>query len=652
MLGVAIGFLALLALALCYVNLGLNSALAPLASLSTAVVFLMLFGVAGLLPAGAICLLFCSFALAGYSVVKTRGKIVRKCLKNVGFGLFLIFGIGALLWFGLRQPLFSQWDEFSFWGTVVKMMKLQGELYTTAEAGWFWTATEMPALPLLGWFVQFLSLEFAPWAVFFAYALLTFACVSAMMALAKNNTCASVSLAVIGILLPFIFLSPIRITSLSPAYLLAYGDLPAGLWFGGALAFYLSVRGKATSYWALLPLAGLTLVKDNTFSVALVAGGLMLCDAWFLCKKQEMRLAKLPRLELRWTFLAVPVFVYMLWRLHTNFANAQNVVMQGESTGASPLAAVQTSLLQLFYIQPRSAELESSLSTMIDYFLYGDPFTMLGNAGQNTLFILGIFALALLFSGGRARRLQVLLWSVLSTLGFLGFQFVLLTYYAFLNTYNGGVSDYIRYQRSYFAGWLMLALCLLSQCVQENDLIEKAIEKTRKIKMASLAAQTVVVLLGFGSMFLFAANILDGYSVLDFPESRYDILRDEQAQTEMLADEIEAGSGIFYINQGDTGLGWFKTHYYLLPHVLDYSFGGGPIVPSESGLNGEIVLSIEELSDYLTEHDLEYIYIDEIDESFIQNYGLLFGDTLHMASNMPMLYQRTPTGIYLPVNEA
>ncbi len=651
MLGVAIGFLAILALALFYIRSGLNSALAPLASLSTVVLVLLPFGFAGVLNFGAVFLLVACFALGIYSFVKMGFRAVWNAVGKSGFIVFVVLCFMALFWFGLRQPVFSQWDEFSFWGTSVKMMKLQGELYTTAEAGWFWTATEMPAMPLLSWFMQFLSGEFLPWAVFFAYASLIFACVCAMIAQFEKNIGVFVSLAIIGALLPFFFLSPVRITALSPAYLIAYGDLPAGLWFGGALAFYLCLRRKKQVYWALLPLAGFALVKDNTFSIALVAGGLMLCDALFIAPKPEVRLKKGKRVELRWAFLAVPIAVYMAWRTHTGYANTQNVVTQGEATGASPIGAVQSTLLELFGFQPRSEAFTRALTDMTDVFVSGAPVSMLGSALVNSVVILSLFLLAFLLSKHRTSRIQVALWGVLSTLGFLGFQFVLLTYYAFLSKYDGGVPDYTRYQISYFAGWLIVALCLLAQGAIEGasevQTHEEVVQSEHKT-IRNLAAQTVVIFLGFGAMLLFALNILDGYSVLDFPDNRYDILRVEQAEMQALGEEMEPDARVFYVNQNDTGFGWFKTHYYLMPHRLDYSFGGGRIVPQATGESGEIELSAEEFEAYLEEADCNYILIDELDEGFVHNYGHLFTDNLSGVQDVPVLYERVQSGLYTP----
>ncbi len=645
--GVAVGFLAILALGLFYRYRGLPSDLMPLASLATVVVALAVFGMVGLLVPGGYLVLLASLSLGVYSFIKMGYKAVYKAMISVGFLVFLIFGLAALVWFGVRMPLFSQWDEFSFWGTVVKMMKLQGELYTTAEAGWFWTATEMPALPLLGWFVQLLSAEFLPWAVLFVYALLVFACASALVACVGHNLYAALPLSAVGLLLPFVFLSPKRITSLSIAYLTAYGDVPAGLWFGGALAFYLAIRKRGNILWALLPLAGLALIKDNTFSISLVAAGLIFCDILFFLPREQQSLTKKKSIGLGVAFMATPLLCYISWRLHTGFANAQNTVTQGQSTGSSPLAAVQSSLLQLLGVQERSEALQRTLVDMLDSFVNNDSISMLGTALHNTLFILLLFVFALFMAKDRLHRARVLLWGVLSALGFLGFQFVLLTFFAFLSNYEGGLPDYTRYQKSYFVGWLVLALAMLAQCAIKEASTDKTTNLKQKTK--TLAAQSVLVVVGFGGLCLFGFNILDGYSVLDYPSSRYDPLYAEQDQAELLSAHIEPGARTFYVNQDDTGLGWFKTHYHLMPNVLDYSFGGGRIVPQAEGNIAEIVLSREELQTYLSEENCEYIYLDAIDESFVQNYGTLFSDGLSHAGEYPALYQKGEDGLYAPV---
>ena len=87
---------------------------------------------------------------------------------------------GCLLYTSIRQPLFSDFDEFSFWGTAAKLTKVNDTLYTECEVGWAWQATQNPGLITLSYFLQFLG-SFAPWKVYLAYDALLFACFGAVL---------------------------------------------------------------------------------------------------------------------------------------------------------------------------------------------------------------------------------------------------------------------------------------------------------------------------------------------------------------------------------------------------------------------------------------------------------------------------------------
>jgi hypothetical protein len=52
--------------------------------------------------------------------------------------------------------MYINWDEFSFWGTSVKLVKLSGEMYTTAEIGWELGSYSSKS-PSVGYIAMFLN---------------------------------------------------------------------------------------------------------------------------------------------------------------------------------------------------------------------------------------------------------------------------------------------------------------------------------------------------------------------------------------------------------------------------------------------------------------------------------------------------------------
>ena len=57
------------------------------------------------------------------------------------------------VYFFVRQPMATDFDELSLWATAVKITKVNDSLYATAELGTPWAATQNPGLPLLGVFL-------------------------------------------------------------------------------------------------------------------------------------------------------------------------------------------------------------------------------------------------------------------------------------------------------------------------------------------------------------------------------------------------------------------------------------------------------------------------------------------------------------------
>lgn len=61
---------------------------------------------------------------------------------------------------------------------------------------------------------------------------------------------------------------------LDTTYMTAYGDVPAGLALGGAVALWLALRKTGGPKWAVLPVLALAAnIKANTFVLSLVAAG-------------------------------------------------------------------------------------------------------------------------------------------------------------------------------------------------------------------------------------------------------------------------------------------------------------------------------------------------------------------------------------------
>lgn len=637
--------LALLALlALCWffaTRKGLPAGLAPLLAVSCVMLWLSLGGVLGVLRLAGWLLYIGAFGLAAYSLFFEKRRAWKGLLSSPGVLLFVAASAVALVYFALRRPVFSSWDEFSFWGVCSKLVFQNGSLYTTAEKGWFWTSTEKPGLVLLGYFTQFFGGEFQPWKVYFGYALLLFACMAALLAPLENRHWRlAVPFGAAALVLPFFFGATTRTIFLSKVFLSAYGDLPAGLLLGGALAGYYTLRaaGAKTGAWpALLPLGALALTKDNVFPLVLVAAFLMALDTC-LFTGEKTRQSRMKRAGWAAAFFAAPLAAYLVWGRHAAWAAAQNPLTGGEATGASPFGAILPALAQLVGAAPRSERFSAVLAALWQAFADNTEFlvSMAGGGALTAVLILLVFALAAFLAGEKKARLRVGAAAGVTLLGLLGYHFVLLVTFAFITKYDGGIPDYLRYVSSYYSGWMLCALCLLA--IAARGALEAGALKAKLAEGAALLA-------GGGAALAFAVHVRPGHSVLDYPPDAFDAEHAIRRQAEAAGAEMQPGERAFFVSQFDDGYYWFRYSYHLLPKIIDGSNDGGYFGPplEEEPPEGYNEMTREELLAYMEERGCTYILVHEADEAFAAYYGELFIDHLQAATAGPTLYRLEET---------
>lgn len=137
------GILALLAISLYSAVLArrfkLDAGLLALPVIAGGAVWLCLWGMAGLLKAGGWAFYLAAAALAAWLLFKKELAETLKELLTPGFMVFLAAAALFLAVFAVTQPMFTQTDEFSLWGSAAKLTKLHGMLHPGAPAT-FWPA--------------------------------------------------------------------------------------------------------------------------------------------------------------------------------------------------------------------------------------------------------------------------------------------------------------------------------------------------------------------------------------------------------------------------------------------------------------------------------------------------------------------------------
>ncbi len=669
---------------------GLRSALAPLTALGCITLWLTAAGMAGvLLPGYLVCLAVC-FGLGLWALLPRKNAPRPDWKRLFSPAAVLFWGMTALMavYFAIRQPMFHDFDEFSFWGTAAKLTCTGHQLFTTAQIGWPWQASQSPGLILMSYFVQALG-HFAQWKVYLAYDMLLFACFAAVLGgLRWRDYPLWVPAAAVCWLSLWFLTVYNRTIEVCEVYLTSYGDIPAGVVFGGAVALWLALRQNGGPRWAVLPVLVLAgNIKGNTFVLALLAAALVAADWWLFPPRTAPDGS-----PSRWTqglgrrtgfaagCLAAPMALYMLWGRyigHLASLNAQSGGMGETSKDVFSVAVNGTKMLLGLSVPPEyevcRQQFHTAIADLTDSFFHskismlavGDdllhrlrlPQGLIDTMGAGVLItslILLLLAAAFFWAGRGQLRWRIAAFTGFSLLGFLAYNYMLALSYGFIFKPDQAAAlvDYRRYIYCFYLGWFLVALAFFCQAVGQQH---------RSSGMVGRLA-----LLGLACLMLLRVNqlILPQFGVFGFSDAVFADQHIQQRRADAVADAVPPGSRIFLVSQGDNGLDWFEYSLDLLPLILDYSGdmeqgGGGGTFGIEALRPGPEdyarstyyhAYTLEEFRQQVEKSGCQYLFVDRVDDIFEESYGQLFTDGLQGAlSGSTLLYRVEADGRFSPV---
>ena len=657
---------------------GLHSALAPLTALSAAVLWLTLWGMAGPLLAGA-WILFAAFAALGIWALWPRKGARPEYAKLASPGAILFWGMTAAfaVYFFLRQPMATGFDELNLWATAVKVTKVDNSLYSNAVLGTPWAVTQNPGLPLLSYFFSFFG-AYADWKIYLAYNALAFAVFAAVLGgMGFSRWRLAVPLAAVLWCVPYFFTTYNHTIYLNTVYMTSYGDIPAGLVMGGAVALWLALRKTGGPKWAVLPVLALAAnTKANTFVLALVAAGIVAVDAWLWPEQRPFRKGLLRRTGFAVASFAAPLAVYYLWNVrYVGMLVSKNAETGGVGETSAALSDVVINGIKILLGQPvegffaeRQSQFLQAIADMGTQFWTADgKLSMIGQGRNVVALILLVFALAVLAGPGLLLRLRVVCAAVCSTLCFLGYNLMLALSYGFIfKPFQAeSLTDYNRYIYSYYIGWFLIALACLAVALQGRTVPAgpEARPASRWDRRRALAGQGAVLLLACGMLVRLNQMVLPQLSVLGFSDSEFADRKAARAEAQLVCSYLEPEDRVFYVSQGDNGEGWFSAVFDFYPVLVDYSgvvstmeggggtFGLPELEPEEEGTKKYYYhpYTAQRLDDTIRENGCTVIYLQTIDDIFVQSYASLFTDGLAAAQNGETLLYRVTDAGYAPV---
>ena len=651
---VVLAFAALFGLAAFFtLRCRVHSALSPLVSLCSVSLVLAAAGVAGVLRLAVWAVYLLCFVLGAAALRQKRQN--RKALCTPGAVLFWTMSAAFAVYFALRQPLFTDFDEMSFWGTAAKLTHETGGLYTVAPVSWPWQATQSPCLITLGYFVQALG-RYGDWKVYLAYDMLAFACFAALLGRVEwKQYRLAVPLAAVCWCVPYFFTTYNHTIFLSTVYLSAYGDIPSGLVLGGTVALWLALREGEGPRWPVLPvLAFSALIKSNTFVLALAAAGLVAAD-WLLTPgTTPWKQGLVRRIGFAAACFAAPLAAYRCWGQYTLALALKNAESGGMGETSPDVVTVAVNGIRMIlglpvgdYYEARRSQFYTACGDMLHQYLTRDgTLSMIGQGVVVTGLILALFFAAWLVAGQRGLRVRIGLFALFSTLCFLGYNLMLALSYGFIfKPFQAErLEDYNRYVYTYYIGWFLIALALVGLALRHAPRLDL-------LGHAGVLALAAVMLLRVNQM------VLPQLSVLGFSDAEFADRQIQQSRAEAVA-AVTDGARLFYVYQGDNGLHWFTATYDFYPQIVDYSGNGGGTFGLESLRPGEDTVEGYYFHPYteaafaalVESTGCEYLYLDKVDDLFRESYGGLFSDGLAAAEQgETLVYHVDSLGHYSPV---
>ena len=151
---------------------------------------------------------------------------------------------------------------------------------------------------------------------------------------------------------------------------------------------------------------------------------------------------------------------------------------------------------------------------------------------------------------------------------------------------------------------------------------------------------------------------------LGFSDGEFTDRKSARAEADWLcSDYLNENDRVFFVSQGDNGEHWFSAVFDFYPVLVDYSgvgatqeggggtFGLPELEPQEEGVKQRYYhpYTAERLDETVRANGCTVLYLQKIDDIFVQSYQNLFTDHLAAAqAGQTLLYRVTDAG-YEPV---
>lgn len=541
----------------------------------------------------------------------------RKILKNISLlsGLLVIgFFFAFSLYLNYRR-MFTNWDEFSHWGVVVKSMYTYDALGTFKDALIMFKAY-LPGTSLFQYFWTRPFPTFTEFPTLIASNMIFFSIITTFI---KKLNFRNILFVATSLLIPFLMGTFF--------YISLYVDCLLGILFASTLLFYYYYRYEMSTHGIIMVVASvtlLTLIKDMGFVFAGIAILIMIADSVIFRRKKLQEYinqgksvaSKIKKLFILASPLISAIFIELLWRIHIYQANITSPWLHSSN--------ISLHGIDLLPYQEQTIELFKNA-------LINKPIYPLEYSWVIILIATAIlFIILCLTVKKRDIKLQRLIFAIIGIIaGAILYTGILFVFYVFLMTeYEALIlAGYERYIFSYAIGIFFFFLIFIALKPKRANHSAK-----RKIPYYFIKAISIIVIC---SMYYLLIRNTAKYIKSDWLEAR-ESAHLSMENWETYNQSLKWGKYLrdpaykpYLITQDDYGLMKLKLIYTLFPTniqwIWDYSVALEPYFPEMNDPWTKIITA-KEWGKYVTDnYNLVYVFV--YDKKFSDTYGHFF-DTL------------------------
>ena len=566
------------------------------------ILFTFLMGMVGLLRFAVYGVLVFSlvlYALGIMELVKNKEwKRFLSCFFTPGFVILVVMCVVFLM--GIRGKVFTDSDEFSHWGDVVKVMVQTGNFGSHPDSYSIFKSYP-PGVSIFQYLFEcigalFTGEEFVEWYCYFGLNILYVAAVLPVFKCLKfNNLIGIVAIVVATIGLPYLYFLPSFIT--------LYVELLLAFMFAGMLLDMLFNEDKDVFFdiRILLMLAFMVLTKDSGLLFAIFFGiGYVLIKLIGNNVKYNDK-----RNVVVYASTLVAVFLpKLLWSLN----NSLNHVNKSFGNKFDFVSLINVLLGN------ETGYRRKVMGNFIEKMTYG--YIQIGDTGIYlnytviALILLAMFSFIVYLAVKRCRADKKEA-RVVETVAYVVFVVYIV---GLMITYMYKFSEFEAVELASFYRYVLIVYLGLSLFVAYGFVIYTArvLENKHVFNLIIIAA--VVFCTPMESVVTFVSGSYVGASIsLREPLQEY---------IDIINNNVESGSKVWYIFEGGSNETRLAMKYGIRPNILDGDISIRAEIKEED--DGSEIYSAEEWMDLLCERSYDYVATYHIDDQFIEEYGELF----------------------------